>query len=592
MSRWTPSVALFALIVPGAPALAAVASGASGPVPGAVVGSANPVVATPPVSVPDEAPCVVTLYSGATFGANAVDFSYSPAACPGPWAKVVFSTDLSLNAGRQYDRTQTVWLGGVNILFGTTAEPSSGFGPAWHVERDVTDYTALFKTAQQGRVLIANYQNATYTSTITATGRLLFYPATARYPAPKTADMVIPLGSDAIGATVALNSGSDRYAKTLTLPRNIEGARLDLYQQSQNADEFWYTCVPDAQATNMQECGGGSFREGAVRIDDMAAASAPIYPWIYTGGIDPYLWRVLPGVQTLAFEPTKIDLTAFAGLLDDGRPHTLSLQTIGANNYFSVTGALLLTLDHGASVLGGSVLADTLTFPQANVSTAENGSGDNYSGRIVTTAAHDWRISGVLRTSHGIVATTTASHIGFTNTAVTNVVAGFVNQSSDQTTDWQQTTWTVGPDGLTTTQRLEHDPLHLTLSYGTVSADGTQTQATTLTQGRQTQSFGWHNLRLVEAAATSENVAPSSTLTFPPSGPYTHSGDHSTATYAQVALGTSLLPNCLRRDFASAAGVLTVAAQTTNCLALLQAAPNVAAALGAVTTGHAQAPAP
>ncbi|MFN1208994.1 peptide-N4-asparagine amidase, partial [Enterococcus lactis] len=78
----------------------------------------------------------------------------------------------SLNAGIQYDRTGTIWVGGVPLWFGTTAEPAPNQAPSWHFERDVTDYTALLATAQTGFALIANCTNAQDTSIITSSARL------------------------------------------------------------------------------------------------------------------------------------------------------------------------------------------------------------------------------------------------------------------------------------------------------------------------------------------------------------------------------------------------------------------------------------
>ena len=56
---------------------------------------------------------------------NPKSFNYTPpAACPGPWAKVVLEASFSINAGRQFDRTANIWIGPTNIYFGTTSEPS------------------------------------------------------------------------------------------------------------------------------------------------------------------------------------------------------------------------------------------------------------------------------------------------------------------------------------------------------------------------------------------------------------------------------------------------------------------------------------
>ncbi|HEY8024387.1 MAG TPA: peptide-N4-asparagine amidase, partial [Burkholderiaceae bacterium] len=116
------------------------------------IGSANVAIADPAVPRPSTQPCNVALFTNQAFADfNSHSFNYTPpASCPGPWSKVVLEVDLSINAGRQYDRTAHIWLGGVNIYTGTTAEPSASVARSWHVERDITDYSALFRSAQQG----------------------------------------------------------------------------------------------------------------------------------------------------------------------------------------------------------------------------------------------------------------------------------------------------------------------------------------------------------------------------------------------------------------------------------------------------------
>ena len=82
------SIALLAL------AILAPAAFADGPY---VIGSANTVTADPPIPRPSTTPCIVQLLSSAEFdNYNPVPFTYTPpAACPGPWAKVVFTADFT-----------------------------------------------------------------------------------------------------------------------------------------------------------------------------------------------------------------------------------------------------------------------------------------------------------------------------------------------------------------------------------------------------------------------------------------------------------------------------------------------------------------
>src|SRR6185437_1532286 len=90
------------------------------PPPGLVIGSGNTATGDPPITRPDTTPCVVTLFSNIAFADFSPKlFSFTPpAGCPGPWAKVVLNADFSIQAGRQFDRTAEIWIGGVNVYFG------------------------------------------------------------------------------------------------------------------------------------------------------------------------------------------------------------------------------------------------------------------------------------------------------------------------------------------------------------------------------------------------------------------------------------------------------------------------------------------
>ncbi|MCQ8241120.1 peptide-N4-asparagine amidase [Rhizosaccharibacter radicis] len=526
-----------------------------------VVGTGNPAPIEPDPSHPDEAPCRVPLFTGATFGADAVGFTYQPpASCPGPWAKVILSTDVSVQAGRQFDRTASIWLAGVNLLFGTTAEPRAALAPSWHVERDVTDDTALLRSSQPGHVLIANYQSSVYTSTITASAALLFYPATRRYPAPRTPDLVVPLQSDPAGGTTDLADGTLALSRTGTLPTNIEGGYLETYLQSQGNDEFWYTCVPDALADELQTCGGGNFREGQVSIDGVRAGVAPVYPWIYTGGIDPYLWQPIPGVQTLRFEPYRVELTPFAGAMDDGRPHTISLSVAGAHDRFSVTGTLYLFLDKNSRSVRGAVVRNTLSAPAPTTSNTVTTAGGNITGGVSTRSTHDYEVSGWALTSHGLVSTTVRQSNRFSNEQQFSITDTSYDQRIRQRTDTVATVTTAGAGGLSTSTRSTSYPLDL--RYASASnADGSSSQTTSVAQSLRRDALDTRNGVPVAASALLERVSPTDTLAFDASGALS---SHAGSSDARFVLLDSAA-GCIDRHATATNSLLTAFTSGTRC---------------------------
>jgi hypothetical protein len=450
------------------------------PAPGAnTVAEVEPRVPRPPGE-----PCVAPLFASRQFeGVEPVPFTYAPpAACRGPWAKIVLEADFDVTAGRQFDRTAIIHLAGVNLYYGTTMEPRKAIAPAWHVERDVTDYAAVLGQPGAGEVLIANVVNETYTGRLTASARLLFYPASGSTLAPATPEVVQPISN----GLAKLTKDKDRLIQTVILPTNTERLALDVIAQGQADDEFWYDCVPDALASDKEgRCGGGAFRQVEVFIDGQRAGLASLFPWIFTGGINPYLWFPVPAPETLNFTPSRIDLTPFAGLVNDGRPHRIEVTVPGVRNYYLVTASLLAWRDPGANSTRGRVLRNTLTAPRETTN-ARRARADKQglNGRIDTRFAQDGEVAGVLQTSHGEVTTSVRYAMSFSNRQdyVSNdkVQIGRMRQLTRLRIDTRRT----DASGTATRREISSYPLS-TVTRETVTADGTdQTAAVDLTLAR------------------------------------------------------------------------------------------------------------
>src|SRR5579863_1242437 len=409
------------------------------------IGTSLEATADPAVPRPGTKPCVVTLLSNQAFADfSNKPFSYSPpAACPGPWAKVVFEGDLSIQPGVQYDRTAEVFFANVDIYFGTTAEPLQSQTDTWHVERDLTDYSPLFSSPQTGFASLGNLIEPGLNSIIFGTFTLEFYPADFASPAPRAFDAVLPIPNNSNG-TFAIDSGNPVLSQTFTLPTNIEGAYLDVFAQSQNQEEQWFLCVPSSLSPTLGDCQNTSFREVEITIDGAPAGVAPVFPWIYTGGIDPYLWIPISGVQTLNFKPYRVDLTPFSGELSNGQQHTIGVSVYNAYEYFSTDAVLLLYEDHGSKNVTGEVTRNTLAAPDPTVvNTVSINSSGVGSGTITTTNSHSFTIAGFVNTSHGRVSTTVDETVNFknvTDVALTTSNEEIQNEVQSSTVDTKTTT--------------------------------------------------------------------------------------------------------------------------------------------------------
>ena len=526
-----------------------------------VVGSSNPATAEPPVSRPTTTPCTVTLFSNEAFNdysAHPLSFA-PPAGCHGPWAKVVLTVDFTVTAGTQYDRTASLYLGNANIFYGTTAEPTSTSSPSWHVERDLTDLSALFKAPQTGQAILYNIYNSTYNGGIYGTAKLLFYPADFRNLPPVVADVVVPVSG--VNSPYELDTAASQVTATVTAPKNTAKAYLDVIAQSQSQDEFWYFSVPNNVTGELESYGNTSFRETEVSIDGKPAGVAPVYPWIYTGGLDPNLWIPVTGVQTLNFKPYRVDLSPFAGILADGEPHTVGISVYNANSYFLATANLLLFEDHGRKETGGGLIENTLTEPNPQVNeNLQTDSLGNTTGTVTVTSNRSFAIKGYVNTSLGRVETTVAQTVDFKSTQTFDVGATVDVQNAVQTSTVSGTTTEQLGPLVQVTQRNVSYPLTVDFSYvqnadGSLAETVSSSQQDLITEKQTLNGFPLLSSSMDEQVKSTDTEKESATgvLTTGPT-------DSSASFVEQNSLG-----QCYSRTLASVNGVLTSVTTGAAC---------------------------
>ncbi|MFI8236375.1 peptide-N4-asparagine amidase [Streptomyces sp. NPDC085866] len=376
----------------------------------------DPVTAAPPVDRPHAKSCQVTLAEAQFRDFTPYRGAYTPPqGCGDRWSKVVLRLDGKVK-GRQYDRLGYLHVGGVEILRTSTPEPSPD-GIEWHVEKDVTRYSDTFRSPQDVEMLIGNVVDDTYTGVIDVKVTLTFYAGRAETPMP---DRVLTLADTPDGTT-------------LTTPRNSERIVAEVYATGSGGgcEEFWYLTVADP-ASYSCKADHGPYREVQIKVDGQLAGIAAPFPNVWTGGwSNPFLWYVIPGPRAFDVRPVEYDLTPFAGLLNDGRPHRVEVSVVGVpagQSGWSVPVNVLVWQDAHRAHVTGALTTDRASDID-NSSTYSPGSEN----RVDTEAGHRLTVSGYLNTSHGRVTTT-----------VTRTLA---NTSAHRWTDGENTdgldaTWT------------------------------------------------------------------------------------------------------------------------------------------------------
>ncbi|MET7685010.1 peptide-N4-asparagine amidase [Streptomyces sp. NPDC005423] len=401
MSMLAGAALLASTLIGAAPARAAV------PVPGVAAPAEfgtdwhDPLTAAPPVARPAAKSCQVTLADAQFRDFTPYRGTYTPPrGCGDRWSKIVLRLDGTV-AGRQYDRLGYLHVGGVEILRTSTPEPSPD-GIAWSVEKDVTRYSAMFRTAQDVEMLIGNVVDDTYTGVIGVKATLTFYagePAAGRSP-----DRVLTLADDS----------------TLTAPRNSERVVAEVYATGSGGgcEEFWYLAVPGSAPYSCQ-ADKGPYREVQIKVDGQLAGIAAPFPNVWTGGwSNPFLWYVIPGPRAFDVRPIEYDLTPFAGLLDDGRPHRVEVSVVGVpegQSGWSAPVNVLVWQDAKRAQVTGKLTLDR-AGELVDSSTYTPGSEGRSEERVDTGAGHRLTVAGYVDTSHGRVATTVDRAL--TNTSV------------------------------------------------------------------------------------------------------------------------------------------------------------------------------
>lgn len=425
--------------------------------------SQNPVTAEPPVSRPHTHSCTVPLATN--FPSNdasgaAQNFSGTitpPAGCAGPWAKIVLDWTTSVQ-GRQYDRSGSLSVGGTQVWFGTTYEPDPD-GITYHFAKDITEYGALFHSPQPYTGGIVNYTSSVYTGVYAQTVSITFYQADRAHPAPAEPDAVVGLGgADASPGTPTV------HLSAAGLPRNITRALLEVSIKGNGCDEQWFTDVPDDVAAHYPAagmCAHGPYREVAAAIDGTPAGVTQYFPYIYTGGIVPTLWRPIPAVGTFDMTPEVLDVTPFVGRLVDGRSHDIALSVANIGDVWNLAANLLLFTDHHAATTSGSLTQDTIAPAAVQHTTEKPGADDSITATV--TANRDYSVAGYVNTSAGRVRTTVTSHAAFANTD-TVTAGGFAQQLGETDAGWTAVR-TAGPHGSSSTLHSFSYPITITAQY-------------------------------------------------------------------------------------------------------------------------------
>ncbi|MGC9122348.1 MAG: peptide-N4-asparagine amidase, partial [Thermogladius sp.] len=213
---------------------------------------------------------------------------------------------------------------GIPLLIGTTAQRFN-----YTLVADVTYlYPVLVGGSHNFTMILNNWviPRQGLTGYYLVNASLLYYPGT---PPPDVPDAVLPLWNTSGIAWVTLSTRQPVAWQVVNIPSNAIQAFLYLYAEGASYDEFWWTNIP-------------TDRFIMVYSDGRLVAVTQAFPYIYTGGVLPFLWRPVPAIDTYAFHPFVVDVTSYLPFLVG--THNLSITVSNNMNYWLVGGFIALKL--------------------------------------------------------------------------------------------------------------------------------------------------------------------------------------------------------------------------------------------------------
>jgi hypothetical protein len=218
-----------------------------------------------------------------------------------------------------FDDSFIVQVNNTEILAGNTLEDDNT-----SVTQPVTQYYSILQG--ETSVLTTSPQfNPGYSSRLSTWFTFYIGPKTVEpnHVISAFTDVNFPTPANAFPNNVPIPFNVTRTTN-VTFPGNITSAYLNLYEQQNGNDEFWYTLQPP-------------FREFRVFIGNELIATVQPYPNVQTGGGDLFLWQPILGIGAEVYPPHLINLTPYLGLLHGKQK--ISVQVINDESVWIRTAA-------------------------------------------------------------------------------------------------------------------------------------------------------------------------------------------------------------------------------------------------------------
>ncbi|MCQ4345569.1 MAG: peptide-N4-asparagine amidase [Sulfolobaceae archaeon] len=319
---------------------------------------------------PNATPITITVASDVVFNNTGLTpYNATVYVPPGNYSLILLNVSVNETGGSQFDRTIYIYANNITVFWGSTQEILNSTA-----EVDLTLLENFLRGNVTFKIVLPNYydKQLNVTGVYEVTVKLLLYPGKAPSNLPT---YVIPLfyNQNLTYPMAVLNPSQPNVTQAVSFPKGTYNAMLVLYVKGGGYDEFWYASLP-------------AIRNFLVYYNGFLAGVIQPYPVIYTGGINPFWWKPVTSINTLAFHtPQLIPLTPLLALGNEGNLTVVVSNLVESSNIlqsqdlsWDVSGYILVW-NSSSSLINATFLKAYSYYFDSGPEIGSLGSGYSYS---------------------------------------------------------------------------------------------------------------------------------------------------------------------------------------------------------------------